>query len=129
MFMTGSELGELASGDLGGTPVKEWHAEIAMRRIHGSHHDDRHQRGIEGHLDPMRKAVEKQGGIETPVHVWHDNKWGESWLVDGHHRAQIAMDTNRLVPVVHHDQWDRSEAFDSAFLGPTSDQDYDNSRV
>lgn len=129
MFMTGAEVSELASGDLGGTKVKNWYSEISRRRIEGQHHDDRHATGIEGHLDPMRKAVEKQGGIETPIHVWHDSKFNESWLVDGHHRAEIAAETNRLLPVVHHDQWDRSEAFDSAFMGPTADNDYANTRV
>lgn len=127
LFYTGAELNEMASGDLGGSKVKNWYSEITRRRIEGQHHDDRHYYGIEEHLDPMRKAVDAQGGIETPVHVWHDHD-NQPWLVDGHHRAAIAAETNRLVPAIHHTDWNKSEALDSAFLGPTADT-VENKRV
>lgn len=128
MFYSGAELGEMASGDLGGSPVKNWTSEVTARRLLRGDYDDRHEDGIEGHLGPMRQAVERQGGIETPVHVWHDHD-NQPWLIDGHHRAQIAMESNRLVPAVHHTNWDKMEAMDSAFMGPTADTDYDQTRV
>lgn len=120
MFATPQELGEMASGDLGGSPVKNWYSETLMRGIHGEDDDERHEGGVSGYLDEMSDKVAEQGGISKPVHVWLDHA-GSPWLLDGHHRAQVAMDSNRLVPVDWHHHWNKREAEAEAFLGRRSD--------
>ena len=122
MFATPAELGEMASGDLGGTPVKNWYSEVAMRNIHGEDDDLRHfeSDGVQGYLDRMSGKIDDQGGITKPAHAWIDHS-GQPWLLDGHHRAQVAMDSGRLVPMEWHHNWDKREAEADAFLGHRSD--------
>lgn len=51
------------------------------------------------YLDSMRGHVDRQGGISRPVVLGHRN--GYPTLLDGHHRAVVALESNRLLPVVH----------------------------
>jgi hypothetical protein len=121
MFATPEELGAMKSGDLGGTPVSDWRGEIEKHPDNVLANQMGNYRGslnTKAYLDTMAAQVDKQGGVETPVHVWHDHD-ANPWLMDGHHRAQTAIETNRLVPVVHHGQWNKMEAVRSALNGKT----------
>lgn len=125
MFLTPHEVANLRAGDFGDTPVSDG---SSMRRRMAI----RHMReeggspyrgdlpGVGPYVDRIKESVAKSGGINEPIHIWHGPQ-GPT-LLDGHHRAVVAMETDRLVPAVHHDG-ERTDAADSAFLGPTAEKE------
>lgn len=127
MFMTPQEISRLRAGDFGDVPVKDGNN---LRK----HMSDRYQiqEGSRGepyrgetrspgeYMGRLKQSVEKSQGIKEPAHIWHSN--GQAHLMDGHHRAALAMETNRLLPVIHHDHPDRGDAATSAFMGPTAEK-------
>ena len=116
MFLTPHELGDMHAGDFGGTAVRD--VRPLMDKENDPHlHPSIQHRGrasAKEYLAGMRQAVDKQGGISNPVEAWIDHG-GENWLVDGTHRAQVALDRGGLVPVQWHHQWNKNEAYDSVF--------------
>lgn len=45
------------------------------------------------YLDSLKDKIDASGGIDEPVGVMGSN------LIDGHHRAVVAMESKRLLPV------------------------------
>jgi len=136
MFMTPSEVANLRANDFDDEPVESpSHMAERMQEYndqeYGSNQPYRSDtENSWDYLYRMREAVDDKGGIEAPIHVMDDDK-GDV-LLDGHHRATVAMMRDSLVPVIHHagsdapknqyypDSWQkRRAAFESAFLGPT----------
>jgi hypothetical protein len=116
MFVTGHELGEMASGDFGGSKVSTVRPHMDKENDPNEHPSIRH-RGrpdAETYISEMKSAVDEQGGISNPVDAWLDHS-GQPWLLDGTHRAQVAMDRKGLVPVNWHHQWNKQEAYHSVF--------------
>ena len=60
-----------------------------------------YHRGVGTYLDSLQNSVEARGGFEEPAHVAHSPSG--AWLIDGHHRSVVAMRSNRVLPVVHHE--------------------------
>lgn len=117
MFATPTELAQTQSNDYRGlrlSNIPEQERERKERNSGGY----RGAQNFEHYIERMTRHVESRGGIEEPIHVWQ-GKTGPS-LIDGHHRSEVAIRTNRLVPVVHH-EGDHDTAVGSAFLGPTAD--------
>jgi hypothetical protein len=143
MFMTPAEIGELRAGDSRDKKVSEARSVMDDMVAAGEYADQKtgYRRGTSSpaeYLDGMKASIEQEGGIEHPIHVWHPTNGDPATLIDGHHRATVAMETNRLVPVVHHDNSNRdlrrywpdvpkskedkleeNVAYGSAFLGKT----------
>lgn len=122
MFMTPAELGSMASGDFGGERVRNVRPLMDRENDPTAHPSIQHRGRPDAatYLGEMRQAVERQGGIGNPVDAWIDHE-GHDWLVDGTHRAQVAMATGRLVPVNWHHQWNKQEAYHSVFNAPDRD--------
>lgn len=126
MFMTPHEISRLRAGDFGDVPVKDGnnlrqHMSDRFAAQEGSR-GERYRgetRSPGEYMSRLKRSVDRSQGIKQPAHIWHNN--GQSYLMDGHHRAALAMETNRLLPVFHHDQPERMDAADSAFLGRTAD--------
>lgn len=116
MFVTGHELGSMASGDFGGEPVRNVRPHMDKENDPTAHPSIQHRGRASAaeYIGEMKQAVEHQGGIAQPVDAWIDHE-GKDWLVDGTHRAQVAMDRGGLVPVNWHHQWSKNEAYHSVF--------------
>jgi hypothetical protein len=138
MFMTPKELGNLRAGDNRSKKVSQSRSIMDDLIAQGEYKDSPSgyrdgSRSPDHYLDALAVDVEKKGGVAEPLHVWHPTNGDPSTLVDGHHRAVVAMNSNRLVPVIHHDnrgkdlskewpvykgtpaQLDEDEAFTSTF--------------
>lgn len=122
MFMTADEVGEIPSNDLRGAPVKEWDHRVESTFSPSTLYDPdgtyRGSRNRRTYLDSMAAKVAEQGGIENPIHVW--NGPHGPLLFNGHHRVQVAKETGRLIPVLHH-AGSYVEAGAAAIYGPESD--------
>lgn len=93
MFLTPEDIRGMQANDTGG-PMEDWfyHTEKV-------NDDPRHPDGDPGpYIEAMLRHIESRAGIEEPVTA-RSSRTGPSKILDGHHRAMIAMDTNRLVPV------------------------------
>ena len=113
MFLTPNELSGMHSNDVK-APMTQWRDRV--RDVDDPrHHDGDPSR----YLRQMGRVVDAQGGISKPVHARPTESRDE--LIDGHHRSTVAMETNRMVPVVWHDSWHPDRVARSAFYGPTSD--------
>lgn len=97
MFATPHELGQMWSGDYTGLKVENTYAST--------------RRGDAAYLDRLTSKVASDGGFTNPVMVAHGK--GEPLLVNGHHRATVAAETDRLVPVRHYD--DARVAYDETY--------------
>jgi hypothetical protein len=143
MFATPKELGNLRSGDNRAKKVSDVRSILTDMVAAGEYKDS--PSGYRGgasspadYLDRMKATADTEGGIEHPVHIWHPTNGDPATLIDGHHRAAVALETNRLVPVVHHDNsntdlhkhWpnypkskenylEENVAYGSAFMGQT----------
>lgn len=121
MFMTPAELAGLHSMDYRGHTAAEIRPEMEAKHAASGEPDYRGAPTVSHYLDRMREHYKAIGGVDSYVHVWHDQD-NNQHLLDGHHRSLIARENNMLVPVSHH-EGTLPEATDSAFLGPTSDPD------
>jgi hypothetical protein len=103
MFATPAELAEMNSGDYPMHKVSNVPNIIRENReIPNRPEFYRGSPSGAAYLDKLTKSVEERGGIEEPVRV-HQSEFGGPTLMDGHHRAAVAQETNRLIPVIHHD--------------------------
>lgn len=108
MFMTHDEIGDLESNDYPGYKVRDTGGQVLLR-------DEYKQRGRNyEYIRNMIDAVDRQGGVETPVAVLNNNT-----LMNGHHRYLASVGptgrppSDRLIPVIHdddrgsllHDSW------------------------
>ena len=115
MFATPKELQSMVAVHRGGN-VQE---SLARSAAVGSD-------GYRGHVDQssylraLASDVEASGGVDQPLHVWHGFNRRTPVLLDGRHRAAVAIDTNRLVPVVHHADNRVDDAAEDAFNGSQS---------
>lgn len=87
LYMTPDELGNLQSADYPLNHVRD----VPGIKAEEAHGDDR--------LASYDRMANKMGGIHRPVYVAHHPGGSELW--DGHHRATVALQTGRLVPVTH----------------------------
>ena len=102
MFMTPHEIGSLESGDFGG-PVSESRKHIEAVKNKGDWHTSETAfGGPKPYLEHLKASISESEGVMAPVKVRH-NPYMPARLTDGHHRAVVAMETNRLVPVEHHE--------------------------
>ena len=109
--MTPTEVGGLHAGDYL-MPMRD---AVAAKRAEGPVTNE--------YLDTLTKDVERSGGIHTPAMVAHSHfSGGAPLLVNGHHRATIAIETNRLMPVQHYD--DAQDAYRD--IERTEDQPYES---
>lgn len=127
MFMTPQEVSHLRAGDFGDVSVKDGNnLRQQMSERYEVQEGSRGEpyrgetRSPNDYISKLKNSIDKSQGIQEPAHIWHSN--GDAHLMDGHHRAAVAMETNRLLPVVHHDQPDRGDAATSAFMGPTAEK-------
>lgn len=107
LYLTPDEVSNLDSNDFHGSKVSENRANMAKDDTHAS--DWRHKSvgGSANYLDALKDSVETNEGISEPVHVglarprdpWSGYGPYNERLLDGHHRAVVAMETNRLLPV------------------------------
>lgn len=102
MFMTPHEIGSLESGDWPGHPVSEARGHIESVKSHDWHTSETAFGGPKPYLNHLKSSISESEGVMAPVKVRH-NPYMPPRLVDGHHRAVVAMETNRLVPVEHHE--------------------------
>lgn len=116
MFLAPHEIAGMESGDTSG-PMRDWHRDV--RDVDDPRHDP-DDGSPDRYLRQMSRVVDSQGGIEKPVHARLTMSGDNSILVDGHHRGHLAMQTNRMVPVLWH-EGDRRQVEKSAFFGPSSD--------
>jgi hypothetical protein len=95
MYMTPQEVGKLNSGDHFGYSMDEAYPRVrAMAEHYASQH------GYSGnHLDDLKERVDAAGGIERPIEI--DHRGPTPTVINGHHRATIANETGRLIPVRH----------------------------
>lgn len=102
MFMTPTEVGELHSGDYKGK-VRDAFSQV--RKNADKYWEPVAGKPIVNHVDELTKKVEAAGGIETPITVLHPHPLSPrqfpALLANGHHRATLAHETNRLIPVNH----------------------------
>lgn len=113
MFATPEEIAGMHSGDYH-KPV----GQVTSQDMRDAHGVSEYREGSSSHasyMNLLKTDIAKNGGIEHPVHV-HNDGTGRQTLMDGHHRARAAMQTGRLVPVVHHEGV-LQDAYDDAFLG------------
>lgn len=113
MFATPAEIGEWQSGDYAGRPMSEARHLVRsspiQRMVHGT--SPKTQSELQTHsageyLDSLAKSADEQGGIEEPVTISLGTESGRTTqnLQDGHHRATVAMETNRLLPVTYRER-------------------------
>ena len=109
MFLTPEETAGLHANDFPGHSVSENRAMMDKEDANGMDYRHKAFRGSAGYLDAVKNLVEEEGGIHTPVQAILPNPnevYGRerASLSDGHHRAVVAMETKRLLPV---DWWGR----------------------
>ena len=104
MFLTPEETASMHANDFPGHSVSENREMMDKEDAKGMDYRHKHHGGAAGYLDAVKSLVEEEGGIHTPVVGILPNP-GEVYgrprasLSDGHHRAVIAMETKRLLPV------------------------------
>lgn len=100
MFMTPYEVSHLRSIDYDMRPMHE--VPELMRSVEGHQQAKEALRGhgAETHLERSYAETRQRGGIEAPAKIVHLPS-GYTSLYDGHHRAVVSMETNRLLPVEH----------------------------
>lgn len=114
MFLAPHEIERMESGDTAG-PLWRWRSDV--RDVDDPRHEDS-DGSPDRYLRQMTRVVEKQGGIAKPVHARLAGD--EAIVVDGHHRSVVAMDTNRMVPVLWH-TGNKRKVERSAFWGTSAD--------
>jgi hypothetical protein len=103
MFMTPQEVGSLESGDWPGESVAGSRDRMEAKRHPVDWHTSEHAFGGPAkYLAHLTDSINQSEGIVSPIRVRH-NPYMPPRLQDGHHRAVVAMETNRLVPVEHHE--------------------------
>lgn len=100
MFMTPHEVSHLHSIDYDMRRMHE--VPEVMRSVEGHQQEKDALRGNIGSTALQRTAAEteKRGGIQRPAMIVH-LPTGHTVLYDGHHRAVVSMESNRLLPVEH----------------------------
>lgn len=108
MFMTPHEIGQVPAGDWDLRPMSE---AAGVLREQSQHHAERSAMRwgsdpstATSHLDHLKADVEQDGGIQEPAEITHPAEGQRQFpphLTDGHHRATVALETNRLLPVTH----------------------------
>lgn len=105
MFMTPAEVGELHAGDYrqpGGVYPKMKDTYGQVRKNADKYWEPVEGKPLVNHVDSLTKKVEASGGIERPIEIAHlSTSQFTPVLINGHHRATVAHETNRLVPAVH----------------------------
>lgn len=101
MFMTPHEVSHLRSIDYDFRPMHE--VPEVMRSVEGHQQEKEALRGhtSDTHLQRVYGETHERGGIERPARIVH-LPTGYTALYDGHHRAVVSMETNRLLPVEHY---------------------------
>lgn len=114
MFLAPHEIAQMRSHDTMGF-LGDWREDT--KDMLDPRHDEETGDASE-YMNKMRSQIESQGGITKPVHaIRGDGR--QPLLIDGHHRAVTGMETNRMVPVLWHQEG--GGFLHSAMYGPHSD--------
>lgn len=126
MWVTPAEMRGINSGDHRGITVGQAYPLIANRRYGVENRAARGADSAAEHIQNLTASADRHGGFDSPVLVGIDHKLDEDplsgvtntrpVLLDGHHRAAAAIQSNRLLPVEYH-QGPAEDAYMNVFSG------------
>jgi hypothetical protein len=106
MFVTPHEVSQMKSHDFGGIPMSEVAPKMDERSVRETAGGHEYREDLDtgklfysakDYLHHIKNTADAEGGIKNAIHATPSGT-----LVDGNHRAVVAMQTNRLMPVYWH---------------------------